>query len=118
MHLSHLTRQSGFLRLHRYIYEFLLPFFPEFHASLEDLKFLELAFVGKNFGVRSGLMTQEDLECYKYYFRKPGKVTLHYMYYFNHATNIILYYIYYFIMEVKLAYVATIYHIQLSNPIF
>lgn len=53
-----------------------------------------------------------------YYFNHATNIILYYMYYFNHATKIILYYMYYFTMEVKLAYVATIYHIQLSNPIF
>ncbi|CAG5131062.1 unnamed protein product [Candidula unifasciata] len=64
-----------------YIYEFLLPYFPEFHASLEDLKFLEMAYIGKKFGVRSGLMTEEDVECYKYYFRQPGAMTAGINYY-------------------------------------
>uniref|UniRef100_A0A0B6YQU2 AB hydrolase-1 domain-containing protein n=1 Tax=Arion vulgaris TaxID=1028688 RepID=A0A0B6YQU2_9EUPU len=58
-----------------YIYLFQLPYFPEFNIGLGDFAFLEMAFLGKKFGVRSGIMTSEDVECYKYFLRKPGAVS-------------------------------------------
>ncbi|KAK0061850.1 epoxide hydrolase 1, partial [Biomphalaria pfeifferi] len=58
-----------------YIYMFHLPYLPEILAGLQDIKMLEDTFLQKPFGVRSGLMTKDDVECYKYYYRKPGTFT-------------------------------------------
>jgi pimeloyl-ACP methyl ester carboxylesterase len=58
-----------------YIYMFQLPYFPEFSFGLEDFAMIKNGFLGKEFGVRSGIMTEEDVECYKYYYRKPGAVS-------------------------------------------
>ncbi|KAH9502981.1 Epoxide hydrolase 4 [Bulinus truncatus] len=64
-----------------YIYLFNLPFFPEYLAGLQDGKLLDDCFLRPPFGVRSGLMSKEDVECYKYFFRKPGALTAAINYY-------------------------------------
>ncbi|XP_005101832.1 epoxide hydrolase 4 [Aplysia californica] len=58
-----------------YIYSFQLPFLPELFMLLEDAISLNQAFQGPTSGLLLSKMTDDEVECYKYYFRKSGAMT-------------------------------------------
>ena len=52
----------------RYVFFFQLPWFPELLLRSGDYSFLANCFLKKPFGVTSGVMTEDDVEAYKYTF--------------------------------------------------
>lgn len=51
---------------------FQLPYLPEFWMRNTDMKRLDEFFLSEQYGVRSGIMTKEDVEAYKYTFALHG----------------------------------------------
>ncbi|KAK6189029.1 hypothetical protein SNE40_005080 [Patella caerulea] len=64
-----------------YIYFFQLPWLPELAFRLNDYQNIVMTFKGKKMGVQSGIMTNEDIEAYKYAFSRPGAATASINYY-------------------------------------
>lgn len=48
---------------------FQVPYIPEMNMHLGEFKALRHAFLGSSMGVRSGKMSEEDLEAYVYTFQ-------------------------------------------------
>ncbi len=67
-----------------YIYFFQLPLIPEWVFSMGDFAFVELCFLTV---LKQKLMSEEELETYKFYFSQPGAVTAMINYYRNAFKN-------------------------------
>ncbi|KAK7479577.1 hypothetical protein BaRGS_00029214 [Batillaria attramentaria] len=65
---------SGFSQLKKswYVSFFQIPCVPEMFMGLSDMNALTGMFTGKAMGVKSGAMTEEDVEAYKYTFQRSG----------------------------------------------
>lgn len=55
-----------------YVNFFQIPYVPEMYLRLSDLTSLSSMFRGTVMGVQSGLMTEEDVEAYKFTFQRNG----------------------------------------------
>ena len=66
-HMRHLTYHHSLL--YRYISFFQVPYIPELNLQMSDLDSLRNAFKGRAFGLKSGNMSDDDVEAYKYTFQ-------------------------------------------------
>ncbi|XP_064608920.1 epoxide hydrolase 1-like [Liolophura sinensis] len=58
-----------------YMFLFQLPYLPEFLYRSDDMRSLNRIFLGRRAGVKSGKMSKEDVEAYKYVFSAKGSFT-------------------------------------------
>ena len=65
--MHHLTYHHSLL--YRYISFFQVPYIPELNLQMSDLDNLRNAFKGEAFGLKSGNMSDDDVEAYKYTFQ-------------------------------------------------
>ncbi|XP_064609872.1 epoxide hydrolase 1-like [Liolophura sinensis] len=70
--LEHMNTHWSQFRKSWYMFLFQLPYLPEFWMRNMDMKQLDEFFLSEQYGVRSGIMTKEDLEAYKYAFSLHG----------------------------------------------
>ncbi|KAK7108407.1 epoxide hydrolase 4-like [Littorina saxatilis] len=66
--------KGGFSQLKKswYMFFFQLPWLPEVYIGMRDFLLLEQVLLGDQSGVKSGTMSQEDVEAYKYTFGRCG----------------------------------------------
>ncbi|PVD33364.1 hypothetical protein C0Q70_04618 [Pomacea canaliculata] len=70
--LNHASNSLSQLKKSWYFFFFQVPYIPELIISLLDFDFLSNAFTGKTMGVRSGSVTEDDVEAYKFTFQRNG----------------------------------------------
>ncbi|XP_070199254.1 epoxide hydrolase 4-like [Littorina saxatilis] len=66
--------QGGFGQLLKswYVFFFQVPWLPEAYIGMRDFYFLEEMVLGEQFGVKSGNVSREDVDGYKYAFGRSG----------------------------------------------
>lgn len=69
---KHVTSGLSQLKKSWYFTLFQVPFIPEFNLRRSDMVVLKNLFTGRRMGLKTGTMTDEDIEAYKYTFQRNG----------------------------------------------
>ena len=62
-----------FCHVFRYVFMFQWPMVPELLTRAGDLAAIQNMLMGKKMGCKSGRITKEDIEAFKYSFREYGR---------------------------------------------